>query len=372
MSANGSGRNLADGSPASATPDWLRRPAAFTDADARVAAEARQMQLTKPPGALGRLEELAVRLAAMQGRVRPAVERVRLVVFAADHGVAADGVSAFPQAVTAQMVANMAAGGAAVSVLAEQIGAAIELIDLGTVAPVPRHPRIRSAVIAPGTANLARGPAMTEAQLALALAAGRDAVQRAAAEGGDLFIAGEMGIGNTTAAAALGCALLGRSAADLAGPGTGIDAGGLTRKRALIDRALALHGPALADPAAALARVGGFEIAAMAGAYVACAQQGLPALVDGFISSAAALAATRLCPGSADWLLLAHTSAEPGHRAIVAALEEAGTGAPLLNLGMRLGEGSGAAAAVPLLRLACALHNDMATFADAGVAPKSA
>jgi nicotinate-nucleotide--dimethylbenzimidazole phosphoribosyltransferase len=213
---------------------------------------------------------------------------------------------------------------------------------------------------------------MTAAQLGLALAAGRDAVQRAVADGSDLFIAGEMGIGNTTAAAAVACALLGRPAADLAGPGTGVDAEGVARKRAAIDRALALHRPALTDPAAVLAHVGGFEIAAMAGAYVACAPQGLPALVDGFISSAAALAATRICAGSGDWLLLAHASAEPGHRAIVAALEDAGTGAPLLDLGMRLGEGSGAAAAVPLLRLACALHAGMATFADAGVAPKSA
>lgn len=370
MSANGSrSEDEALDSPAL---KWLREPAFRPDSAAREAALAHQAQLTKPPGALGRLEELAVRLAAMQRRSRPALERVRITVFAADHGVAADGVSAFPQEVTAQMIANMAAGGAAISVLAEQIGAAIELIDLGTVAEVPAHPRIRSSIIAPGTANLAQGEAMTSAQLAQSLAAGFDAVQRAVADGSDLFIAGEMGIGNTTAAAAVGCALLGRPAADLAGPGTGVDAGGVARKCTVIDQALALHGAALGDPAAALARVGGFEIAAMAGAYVACAQLGLPALVDGFISSAAALAATRLCPGAGDWLLLAHASAEPGHRALVRALVEAGTGAPLLDLGMRLGEGSGAAAAVPLLRLACALHANMATFADAGVAPKSA
>lgn len=352
--------------------DWLRRPAARADADARAAAEAHQAQLTKPPGALGRLEELAVRLAALQRRPRPSAERVRIAVFAADHGVAGSGVSAFPQEVTAQMVANMATGGAAISVLAAQLGAGIELIDLGTVAPVPAHPSIRAAVIAPGTANLAEGPAMTAEQLGLALAAGRDAVQRALEDGCDLFIAGEMGIGNTTSAAAVACALLGRPPADLVGPGTGVDAEGIARKRAVVAQALALHRDELADPAAVLRHLGGFEIAAIAAAYVACAQHGVAVLVDGFISSTAALAATRLCTGCGDWLLLAHASAEPGHGAIVQALAEAGTGAPLLDLRMRLGEGSGAAAAVPLMRLACALHADMATFADAGVASKSA
>jgi nicotinate-nucleotide--dimethylbenzimidazole phosphoribosyltransferase len=351
--------------------DWLREPAKAPSAAARAEAEARQAQLTKPPGALGRLEELALRLAALEGRPRPRIDRVRIAVFAADHGVAAEGISAFPQAVTAQMVANMADGGAAISVLVEQIGAAIELIDLGTVTPIPPHPLIHSAIIASGTANLAHGPAMSVPQLALALAAGRSAVRRAVADGSDLFIGGEMGIGNTTAAAAVACALLGRPAADLAGPGTGIDAAGVAHKCAVIEQALRLHGAALSDPGAVLAQLGGFEIAALAGAYVACAQQGLPALVDGFISSAAALAAISLRPGCADWLLLAHASAEPGHHAIVCALEAAGTGAPLLDLGMRLGEGSGAAVAVPLLRLACALHGNMATFTTAGVAPKS-
>jgi nicotinate-nucleotide--dimethylbenzimidazole phosphoribosyltransferase len=271
------------------------------------------------------------------------------------------------------MVANMAAGGAAISVLAEQLGASMELIDLGTVAPVPAHPRIRSAVVAPGTASMTRGPAMTAEQLQRALAEGRAAAARAAADGCELFIGGEMGIGNTTAASALACALLGASAADLAGPGTGLDAAGIARKRERIDGALALHRAELhraglpdlaAAPAAALARVGGLEIAALAGAYAACAQQGLPVLVDGFISAVAALAATRLCPGAEHWLLPSHCSAEPGHRRVMQALDQQ----PLLDLGMRLGEGSGAAVALPLLRLACALHGSMATFGEAGVA----
>ncbi len=368
--------------------DWLQAPAAAVDLHAREAAISRQGELTKPPGSLGRLEDIAIQLAALQGRAQPALEQVQIVVFAADHGIAAAGVSAFPQAVTAQMIANMAAGGAAISVLARQIGAGIELVNLGTVAPVAAHPLIREAVIAASTANLAEEPAMSTEQLGLALAEGAAAAQRARAAGTDLFIAGEMGIGNTTAATALTCALLGLPAVDLVGPGTGLDRGGIERKRLLIDRALARHRdqlqldtPSLATTAApvevsiarsfemttnALTQLGGFEIAAMAGAYVACAQHGVPMLIDGFISSAAALAASRLCPGAADWMLLAHASAEPGHRAMVEAIGLR----PLLDLGMRLGEGSGAAAAVPLLRLACALHAQMATFAEAGVAEK--
>lgn len=358
--------NANRGDAVTTSSHWCRAPAAPVDLDAREAAVARQGVLTKPPGALGRLEEIAIRLAALQRRERPAVERVWISVFAADHGVASAGVSAFPQAVTAQMIANMAAGGAAISVLARRVGADIELINLGTVAPVASHPMIRDAVVASSTANLAEGPAMSAGQLDQALAEGAAAVARARAAGAELFIAGEMGIGNTTAATALAAGLLGLPGAALAGPGTGLDSGGVARKAELIDTALNRHADQLHDPLSALACLGGFEIAAMAGAYVACAQQGLPLLVDGFISSAAALVATRLCPGSADWMLLAHASAEPGHRALVEALGSR----PLLDLGMRLGEGSGAAAAVPLLRLACQLHGEMATFGEAGVAEK--
>lgn len=346
------------------TEDWLRAPAAMPDADSAELAAAHQGQLTKPSGALGALETLAVRLAGLQRRARPRVDRLWITVFAADHGVAAAGVSAFPQAVTAQMVANMAAGGAAISVLARELGAPLELVNLGTVDEVPAHPLVRNALIAPGTADFTQGPAMTDAELARALAAGADAVARAQAAGAELFIGGEMGIGNTTAATAVACAALNARPADLVGPGTGLDDAGIARKAEIIDQALALHAGRLADPAAVLACVGGFEIAALAGAYVAAAQRGLPVLVDGFISTAAALAAVQLCAGAEAWLLLSHRSAERGHQSMLAALG----GAALLDLGMRLGEGSGAATAVPLLRLACALHNDMATFADAGVA----
>ena len=193
---------------------------------------------------------------------------------------------------------------------------------------------------------------------------GGEAVGRALEAGNDLFIGGEMGIGNTTAATALACALLDLPAAALTGPGTGLDTAGIARKQAVIEQALALHRHHLSAPFAALTRVGGFEIAALTGAYCACAQRGLPMLVDGYISSVAALAATRLCAGAGGWMLLSHASVEPGHRSVVDALGHR----PLLDLGMRLGEGSGAAVAVPLLRLACALHSDMATFADTGVA----
>lgn len=357
---------------ATATGDWFRAPAAAPDATATAAARARQGELTKPPGALGRLEDLAIRLAGLQGRTCPALERIWISVFAADHGVAADGVSAFPQAVTAQMVLNMAHGGAAISVLATRLGAAIELIDLGTVTPLPAHPRVRSAVLGHGTANLVSGPAMTDLQVRAALAVGQAAVGRALADGSVLFIGGEMGIGNSTAAAALTGALLGLPGVSVAGPGTGLEPAAVARKAALIDRALMRHRddfPGAGDePLAALQSLGGFEIAALCGACIACAQQRLPALVDGFIASAAALTAARLCPGAGDWLLLGHASPEPGHRPLREALLAAGTGAPLIDLGLRLGEGSGAAIAVPLLRLACDLHAGMATFAEAGVA----
>lgn len=347
-------------------PAWLDLPPAIPNADAGQAAEARQAMLTKPPGALGQLETLAIRLAALQGVARPRAECVHIAVFAADHGVAAEGVSAFPQAVTGEMVKNFAAGGAAICVLARHLGAALEVVNLGTVNDPGELPSVVRDIVAPCSANLAQEAAMSHAQLAQALEAGRASVARARRENADLYIGGEMGIANTTAAAALACALLDAQPEQLAGPGTGLDANGVSHKAEVIRRALALHAGHFADPREALRRLGGFEIAALAGAYLAAAQLGLPVLVDGFISSAAALAAVRIQPGAAEWLIYAHTSAEPGHRRILQAL----AAEPLIDLGLRLGEGSGAATAVPLLRLACALHNQMATFAEAGVSGK--
>ncbi len=344
--------------------DWLHEPCAVPDAAAAARAAARQGRLTKPPGSLGRLEALAVQLAGLQGQDRPTLERVQVCVFAGDHGVVAQGVSAFPQAVTAQMLRNFVSGGAAVSVLARQLGAHLEVVNLGTAVDPGPLPGLIDARIAPMTTDFTTAPAMTTAQLDAALTAGRDAVARARNAGAQLFIGGEMGIGNTTAAAALACTLLREAPGQLAGPGTGLDAAGVRRKAAVIARALSLHAAHCDEPLEALRRLGGFEIAALTGAAIACAQAGLPLLVDGFIVSAAMLAACRIQPAVRDWLLFGHRSAEPGHDRVLQALDAT----PLLALNMHLGEGSGALIALPLLRLACALHGEMATFSEAGVA----
>lgn len=347
--------------------EWLMDAAAIPSEAATKDAAARQVELTKPPGSLGRLEQVAIRLAGMQGEVKPSLEHIHISVFAADHGVAAEGVSAFPQEVTVAMIANFAQGGAAISVLAKSLDATLEVVDVGAASEPPALPGVISARAGNGTANLAKEAAMSEAQLDCALQAGREAVKRAQSAGAQLFIGGEMGIANTTAATAIACALLQRPAAELTGPGTGISADGVTHKAQVIEQALALHRDKMGSALEILRCVGGFEIAALCGAYIAAAQSGLPVLVDGFISSSAALMALRINPAIAPWLMLSHASAEPGHAAMVEAIGEQ----PLLDLGMRLGEGSGAASCVPLLRLACELHGKMATFAEAGVADGS-
>ena len=323
---------------------------------------ARQGQLTKPPGSLGRLETLACTLAAQQGHDHPSADKVHIAVFAADHGIATDGVSAFPQEVTAQMVANFAAGGAAISVLARSLDATLEVINMGVATPLPDDRGVTDEWIAAGTGNIAHEPAMTIAQAEQALVAGDRCASRAAAAGAELFIGGDMGIGNTTSAAALATLLLGAEPDDLVGPGTGLNEQGVARKADKIGQALQRHGGDT-DALHALASLGGFEIAALAGAMIGAAGRRIPVLVDGFIVTSAALAAVRLRPDLLPWLHFSHHSEEPGHRHMLQAL-----GAhPLLDLGMRLGEGSGAAVAVGLLRSACALHNHMATFGEAGV-----
>ena len=345
------------------TEPWYLHPAAPLDEAAARAARDRQDRLTKPPGSLGRLEDLAVRLAGMQGTDRPDLDRIRVTVFAADHGVAAEGVSAFPQAVTAEMIRNFSRGGAAVCAAARELGADLEVVDLGAVENPGPLPGVVSARVAAGTGNLLHEPAMAPEELEAALAAGREAAERVAEAGARLFIGGEMGIANTTAATALACALTGKDPGDLAGPGTGLDPDGVAHKAAVVREGLTLHRPDPERPLEALRAVGGLELAGLAGAYLHAARRGLPVLVDGFIATTAALAAVRLNPGVAPWLLYGHRSAEPGHDAVLAALEAD----PVLDLGMRLGEGSGAAAAVPVLRTALALHNGMATFDEAGV-----
>lgn len=342
---------------------WLTAPCLPVDAMAADAARRRQVQLTKPRGSLGRLEALAIRLAGLQGTPTPSPDPVQILLFAADHGVAAEGVSAFPQAVTNQMVRTIAAGGAAISVLARTLDARLEILDLGTVADPGPLAGVRSERLGPGTGNILREPAMSDGQVVAAINLGRAAAGRAVDSGARLLIGGEMGIANTTAATALACALLGVPAADLAGPGTGLGPDGVARKAEVIRRALALHVAPNRSPLELLRRLGGFELAALAGAFVAAAQRGLPILVDGFVVTASALAAVRLQPEVRHWMLFSHRSAEPGHRRMLDALDAD----PLLDLGLRLGEGTGAAAAVPLLRLACALQREMATFDEAGV-----
>jgi nicotinate-nucleotide--dimethylbenzimidazole phosphoribosyltransferase len=350
------------------TQSWWLNPCKPVDTQAVEQARARQQQLTKPAGSLGQLESVAVQLAGLQGRVKPSLEQVCIAIFAGDHGVVAEGVSAFPQEVTGQMLLNFVSGGAAISVLARQLGASLEVVDLGTVTPSLNLPGVRHLNVGPGTANFVQGPAMTEAQGQLAMQAGRDSVQRAMANGAQLFIGGEMGIGNTTAASALACALLDCPVDHLTGPGTGLNAEGVSHKAQVIGRALTLHGAQRGDALQTLFNLGGFEIAALVGAYLACAQEGVAVLVDGFICSVAALVAVRLNPECRQWLLFGHRGAEPGHRHVLETLKAQ----PLLDLGLRLGEGSGAALAVPLLRLACDLHGQMATFAEAAVADRPA
>jgi len=318
------------------------------DAAAAAAVAAREATLTKPAGSLGRLEEAVAWLARWQGRSPPRLDRVDILVFAGNHGVTAQGVSAYPDAVTGQMVANFAAGGAAINQLARAADAHLRVLPLSLDAP---------------TGDFTVTPAMTEREFLAAVETGYDAVPPET----DLVCLGEMGIGNTTAAAALAAALFGGRGARWAGRGTGVDDAGLERKRAAIDRALARHAALLSDPLACAAAFGGRELAAILGAALAARRRRIPVVLDGFVSTAAAAALARLKAGALDHAMAAHVSAEAGHRILLAELGLR----PLLDLGMRLGEGSGAAVAVLVLRAALACHIGMATFAQAGVAERS-
>ena len=308
---------------------------------------------TKPRGSLGRLEELGCTIARIRGFIPERLESV-IVVAAGDHGVTAESVSAYPSEVTAQMVANFATGGAAINVLAKQAGTRLVLVDAGIVAPF-EHELVRSVRIGAGTANMAQGPAMTAEELERALAAG---AELAAELDADVVALGEMGIGNTTAASALTAALLGVEPELVCGPGTGLDAAGVARKVDVVKRALAANEGA--DP---LAAFGGFEIAFLAGLAIGCAERNVVVLVDGFITAAAVLAAVQRAPSVAAFLIASHRSPEPGHALVLDALGLK----PLLDLGLRLGEGSGAALALPLLDASIAILREMATFDDAGV-----
>jgi len=337
---------------------------AVIDSDIEQQARAHQDNLTKPHGALGRLEEIACWFAARQGKLLPDRLQPHITVFAGDHGVCDEGVSAYPSVVTGEMVKNFAHGGAAINVLARQCQAGLAIVDVGVASDLSGFDGIIHQKIRPGTANLLLEAAMSEAECAAAIHAGRAQASSAIATGANLLIAGDMGIGNTTASACLICRLSGAAPEAVVGFGTGIDASGRRLKIDVVTRALArvAHSP----DQQLLQQIGGLEIAAMAGYYLQAAAAGVPVVIDGFIASAAALAAKVIDPAVTDWMLASHISHENGH---ALALEALGL-VPLIDFEMRLGEGSGAALIVPLLQSAIALHNDMATFASAGVTDK--
>ena len=328
---------------------------------------------TKPLGSLGRLEQLALRLGQIQGTASPDLQQPQMVVFAGDHGLAARGVSAFPSDVTWQMVENFLAGGAAVSVLARQHGLALTVVDCGVardIAPraaVPGQPQLLVRKVAAGTQDASIGPAMTPAQCAQALHNGMDVVRGLP---GNALLLGEMGIGNTSVASLLLARLCGVSLEDCTGAGTGLDAGGVARKRAVLAQALAANEGAV-NPLDALAALGGFEVATLVGAVLQASSERRVIVVDGFITSAAVLVAARLQPHVLQRCVFAHGSAEPGHAHMLAHLLPGQQPQPLLDLGLRLGEGSGAALAWPLLQSACAVLREMASFEAAGVATQS-
>ena len=332
------------------------------DERAMAAAKKRQAELAKPPGSLGRLEALSVQLAGITGRVYNKIDQKTLLVFCADNGVVCEGVASAPQSVTLAQTVNLARGKTGAAVLAKQFGCALTVVDVGVNAEVP-EPAVLSRKIACGTKNIAEGPAMTEAQALQAILTGAQIAEETARNGASVIGVGEMGIGNTTTAAAVLAALTGSEVKDVTGRGAGLTDAAYEKKRAVIETALRVNHPDRDDAVDVLVRVGGFDIAAMAGAFLGAAKMRLPAVIDGFISAVAALAAVRLCPGVRDYLIPSHASYEVGYRVAMEAL----TLEPMLLLGMRLGEGSGCPLAMALLEAACAVTNDMATFVEAEI-----
>lgn len=340
------------------------RPA---DPAALAAARERQDRLTKPPGALGHLEDVGIRLAGLAGSCPPPLPTPATVaVFAADHGVHAQGVSPWPQEVTAQMVGNFLAGGAAVNVLAAQVGAQVVVVDVGVATTLDAAPGLLQHKVRAGTRDLAVEPAMTRAEAGQALEVGITVAQQLIDDGARCLLSGDMGIANTTASAALIAAFTGRDPGEVTGRGTGVDDATLAHKTDVVRRALALHAPDPADPVAVLAAVGGLEHAAIAGLVLAAAAARVPVLLDGVIAGAAALAAVALAPDAVDACIAGHRSAEPGHAVALASLGLR----PLVDLELRLGEGTGAVLALPLVQGAAAVLRDMATFDSAGVTDK--
>lgn len=330
------------------------------------AARARQEQLTKPPGSLGRLEELSIQLAGITGEALPSVAEKAVVVMAGDHGVTAEGVSAYPSEVTRQMVLNFLHGGAAINVLAHHIGARVAIVDMGIAAVLPDHPDLIERRLGAGTENIARGSAMREGQASAAVEAGVEIASGLIEEGVELIGTGEMGIGNTTPSSAITAAITGAPVEAVVGRGTGVDDAGLARKRAAVERALATNQPEADNPLDVLAKVGGFEIGGLVGLIFGAASQRVPVVIDGFITGAAALVASGLNPLVTQYMIASHQSVEIGHRII---LDHLGL-EPLLQLDLRLGEGSGAAVAMGIVDAAARILGEMATFDQAGVSDR--
>jgi nicotinate-nucleotide--dimethylbenzimidazole phosphoribosyltransferase len=333
------------------------------DGEAMRQAQARQDSLTKPQGSLGLLEELSVKVAGIQGVAQPGIRDKVIVTMAGDHGVVADGVSLFPQEVTAQMVYNFLRGGAGINVLSRHVGARVVVVDLGVAADLDPHPGLWVKKVAYGTKNMAQGPAMSREEAIQSIEVGIEIVESELSRGMDIVGTGDMGIGNTTPSSAMVAALTGAPVADVTGRGTGIGDRQLAHKIATIERALAVNRPDPADPLDVLAKVGGLEMGGIAGVVLGAAAHRRPVVIDGFISGAGALIAAGLASQVKDYLIAAHLSVERGHCLV---LERLGL-TPLLNLNLRLGEGTGAALGISLVEAAVKVLNEMATFADAGV-----
>ena len=329
-------------------------------------ARARQDTLTKPQGSLGRLEELSIKLAGIQGKPIPQIRHKAVITMAGDHGVVAEGVGNWPQEVTAQMIYNFLRGGAGINVLARQVGARVVVVDMGVAADLEPHPQLISRKIAPGTQNMSLRPAMTIEQAVTAIETGIEVVGSEVAKGLDIVGTGDMGIGNTTASSAICAAMTGEPAAEVTGKGTGISDEQLAHKIEVVKRALAVNRPDPKQPLDVLAKVGGFEIGGLVGVMLAAAAYRIPVVIDGFISGAAALIATALAPRLREFLIAAHVSAEPGHKVLLRHLRLT----PLLDLGMRLGEGTGAVLGIFLAEAAARILAEMSTFAEAGVSER--
>jgi nicotinate-nucleotide--dimethylbenzimidazole phosphoribosyltransferase len=336
------------------------------DIEAMEVARARQNDLTKPRGSLGRLEEISIQLAGITAEPVPEIEHKVVIVMAGDHGVVADGVSAYPSEVTPQMVLNFLMGGAAINVLSRHTGARVVIVDMGVAVEMESHPDLIVKKVALGTENISQGPAMTHEQAMQAVESGADVVKDEINKGLDILAIGDMGIGNTTPSAAIAASLLGSSIEEIVGRGTGVDDAGLQRKINAVKRALETNQPDAKDGLDVLAKVGGFEIAGLVGAILTAASHRKPVVIDGFISTAAAMIAVNLAPQARDYLFSAHRSQELGHQLM---LEWLGF-EPLLDLQMRLGEGTGAVLATSIIEAASKILSEMVTFSEAGVSDK--